>query len=62
MKMPATNKLRQKIKTLETERTTLKNEIAKLRLEAEGKTLMLEQKVKGLAEKADSLRQLMLTS
>ena len=60
--MPATNKIRQKIKKLETERTTLKKEITKLRLEAEGKTLMLEQKVKGLAEKADSLRQLMLTS
>jgi len=47
--MPATNKLRQKIKKLETERTTLKNEIKKLRLEADGKALMLEQKVEGLA-------------
>ena len=49
IKMPATNKLRQKIKKLETERTTLKNEIKKLRLEADGKALMLEQKVEGLA-------------
>ena len=62
MKMLPVNKLKQKIKKLETKRANLKDEIKKLRLEADGKALMLEREVEDLAEEAESLRQLIAAS
>ena len=62
MKMLPVNKMKQKIEKLETERDNLKDEIKKLRLEADGKALMLEREVEDLAEEAESLRQLITAS
>ena len=62
MKMLSVNKLKQKIGKLETERDNLKDEIKKLKLEADGKALMLEREVEDLAEEAEALRQLITAS
>ena len=56
------NKLKQKIGKLETERDNLKDESKKLKLEADGKALMLEREVEDLAEEAEALRQLITAS
>ncbi|MCJ7613673.1 hypothetical protein MUO71_02750 [Candidatus Bathyarchaeota archaeon] len=60
--MLSVNKLKQKIGKLETERDNLKDEIKKLKLEADGKALMLEREVEDLAEEAEALRQLITAS
>lgn len=56
--MMPVNKLLEKIEKLQTERTQLDNEIKRLKLEADGKTLMLEKEISTLKEEAQSLREL----
>ena len=55
--MPVKN-LIEKIEKLQTERTQLNDEIKRLKLEADGKTLMLEKEISTLKEETKSLREL----
>ena len=58
IKMMTINELMNKIEKLQTEKTQLNNEIKRLKLEADGKTLMLKKEISTLREEAESLREL----
>jgi predicted nucleic acid-binding Zn-ribbon protein len=51
--------LREKIDTLESERIKLREEVKKLRKEAEGKAVALECEVAVLREEAESLKKML---
>ena len=59
--MMTINELMNKIEKLQAEKTQLNNEIKRLKLEADGKTLMLKNEINTLREEAESLRELMST-
>lgn len=61
IKMMTINELMNKIEKLQSEKTQLNNEIKRLKLEADGKTLMLKNEINKLREEAESLRELMST-
>lgn len=61
IKMMTINELMNKIEKLQTEKTQLNNEIKRLKLEADGKTLMLKNEINTLREEAESLRELIST-
>lgn len=61
IKMMTINELMNKIEKLQAEKTQLNNEIKRLKLEADGKTLMLKNEINTLREEAESLRELMST-
>ena len=56
--MMTVNQLIEKIEKLQTERAQLRNEIKRLKLEANGKTLMLEKEISTLREETESLKEL----
>ena len=60
MNMTSVTKLKQKIKKLQTERSQLHDEIKKLKLEADGKALRLEEEIGNLRQEAESLRELII--
>ena len=50
--------LKKKIEKLQTEKTQLYEEIKRLKLEADGKALTLENEIDSLRQEAESLREL----
>jgi predicted nucleic acid-binding Zn-ribbon protein len=57
--MLTTEKLREKIELLKSEKVKLRKEVDTLRTEAEGKAIALECEVAVLREEADSLKQML---
>jgi len=59
--MTTLNELRERIESLENEKTSLIKEVQELKREAEGKAVALECEVAVLREEADSLKKMLAT-